>query len=77
MNHAHASLPRRQWLLACAGALASGATWADGRVVSLIVPYPAGGGSDIVARQLQPELGKRLGETVIVENLAGASGAIG
>ncbi|MBV5294338.1 MAG: tripartite tricarboxylate transporter substrate binding protein [Curvibacter lanceolatus] len=77
MNHAHASLPRRQWLLACAGALASGATWADGRVVSLIVPYPAGGGSDIVARQLQPELGRRLGETVIVENLAGASGAIG
>jgi tripartite-type tricarboxylate transporter receptor subunit TctC len=57
--------------------LLAGAAWADGRVVSLIVPYPAGGGSDIVARQLQPELGRRLGETVIVENLAGASGSIG
>lgn len=48
-----------------------------GKLVNLVVPYQAGGGSDFAARVIQPEYQKRLGQTVIVENLAGASGAIG
>jgi tripartite-type tricarboxylate transporter receptor subunit TctC len=47
------------------------------RPVRLIVPYPAGGGADIVARVLGQKLGDALGQTFIVENKAGASGMIG
>lgn len=44
--------------------------------VTLVVPYPAGAAVDRVARGLAPELGKRLGQNVIVENVAGASGTL-
>lgn len=44
---------------------------------SLIAPYPAGSAFDITARQIQPELGRVLGKTIIVENIGGASGSIG
>lgn len=44
---------------------------------SMVVPYPAGGPSDFAARTLQPELQRQLGQTVIVENVGGVSGAIG
>ncbi|MFD0669629.1 Bug family tripartite tricarboxylate transporter substrate binding protein [Ramlibacter sp. MAHUQ-53] len=44
--------------------------------VTLMVPYPAGGVSDVVARTLSTTLGKHLGQPVIVENLGGASGGI-
>ena len=47
------------------------------KAISLVVPYPAGGPSDYVARQIQPELGKVLNQTVIVENIGGAGGSIG
>jgi tripartite-type tricarboxylate transporter receptor subunit TctC len=45
--------------------------------VSIMVPYPAGGPSDFFARQLQTGAGQNLGQTVIVENVGGASGTIG
>lgn len=45
--------------------------------VSLVVPYPAGGPSDFFARQLQPGASQNLGQSVIVENVGGASGSIG
>jgi tripartite-type tricarboxylate transporter receptor subunit TctC len=44
--------------------------------VTLMVPYPAGGVSDIIARSLNNSLSKQLGQPVIVENLGGASGGI-
>jgi len=44
--------------------------------VSLVVPYPAGGISDVIARIVSPPLAKKLGEAVIVENIGGASGGI-
>ena len=44
--------------------------------VSLVVPYPAGGLSDVIARSVNTTLGKHLGQPVMVENLGGASGAI-
>lgn len=46
-------------------------------VIKMVVPYPAGGPTDVIARIVAEEMGKELGQNVIVENLAGASGAIG
>src|SRR5690606_14547693 len=42
-----------------------------------VVPYPAGGGSDFLARQVASQLGKRLGTQVTVDNPPGAAGIIG
>ena len=50
--------------------------WAQSGTLSIVVPFPAGGISDILARAMAPTLGKHLGRTVIVENLPGASGSI-
>lgn len=66
-------------LALAAFALGAGAAVAQtypSKVVSLMVPYPAGGLSDVIARIVAPALGKQLGQQVIVENLGGASGAI-
>ncbi|HEY4253576.1 MAG TPA: tripartite tricarboxylate transporter substrate binding protein [Roseomonas sp.] len=48
-----------------------------GRPISIIVPYPPGGGSDVTARALQPELERTLGTSVVIVNLAGAGSQIG
>ncbi|WP_293599663.1 tripartite tricarboxylate transporter substrate binding protein, partial [Polynucleobacter sp. 35-46-11] len=53
-----------------------GAPWPD-RPIKIIVPYPPGGGVDGVARTYAQRLGEVLNATVLVENKAGASGAIG
>ncbi|QYY31622.1 tripartite tricarboxylate transporter substrate binding protein [Cupriavidus pinatubonensis] len=45
--------------------------------ITLVVGYTAGGSVDLVARTVAPELGKRLGQSVVIENLGGAGGAIG
>ena len=45
--------------------------------VTLMVPYPAGGSSDVIARVIHTALAKQLGQPVLVENLGGAGGAIG
>lgn len=47
------------------------------RRISVVVPFPAGGPADMVARVMQPLMQKALGETVIVENFAGVGGAMG
>ncbi|MET4576004.1 Bug family tripartite tricarboxylate transporter substrate binding protein [Ottowia thiooxydans] len=47
------------------------------RRISVVVPFPAGGPADMVARVMQPLMQKALGETMIVENFAGVGGAIG
>ena len=45
--------------------------------IRLIVPYPAGGTTDIMSRILQPKLGASIGQTIIVENRPGGNGVIG
>jgi len=47
------------------------------RTITYVVPYPAGGAADVFARLLAAELGRRIGQTVIVENRAGANGNLG
>src|ERR1700675_1412035 len=47
------------------------------RQVRIVVPYPAGGPSDLIARLVAQKLGERLGQSFFVENVAGASGAVG
>ena len=61
----------------CAVSMAASAASYPTKTIRMIVPFGAGGITDIVARQLAKELGDQLGETIVVENRGGAGGAIG
>ncbi len=77
-------MPRRH-LLATLSALLAGSlclpalAQADypSRPITLVVGYPPGGSVDLAARIVSPELGKQLGQAVVVENAGGAGGTIG
>jgi len=62
--------------LAAAGTLSLAADYPS-RPVSMIVPFPPGGSTDMVARVLAQKLHDKLGGTFVVENKAGATGTIG
>jgi len=47
------------------------------KAVTVIVPFPPGGASDVTARTVAPELAKKLGQQVVIDNKGGANGAIG
>ena len=51
--------------------------WKAEKPIRLIVPYSAGGPTDIVARVLSQQIGMKLGQPIVVENRPGASGSIG
>ncbi|MBL8382644.1 MAG: tripartite tricarboxylate transporter substrate binding protein [Burkholderiales bacterium] len=60
--------------LSAVGALAQGY---PNRPIRIVVPYPAGGATDQMARIIQPALAELLGQPIIIDNRAGAAGAIG
>ena len=64
-------------VLLVAGTIHASAQAYPSRVIRLIVPFPAGGGSDIVARLLQQPLERALGKPIVIDNRPGASGVIG
>ncbi len=72
---------RRLMLIACLmGAFAPSAFAADAypsKPVRVIVPYPAGGSTDSVVRIIMQDIASRWGQPIVIENRAGASGAIG
>ena len=78
-------MQRRAWtwsLVAMAASVVVGGAHAQSepypnRPITLIVPYGPGGVTDVIARALGLGMGKALGQTVIVENKAGAAGAMG
>ena len=47
------------------------------RPITVVVPFPAGGPSDVVARIVAEHMGKVLGQTMVIENVGGAGGTIG
>ncbi|CAB3849270.1 hypothetical protein LMG1861_01717 [Achromobacter piechaudii] len=60
-----------------AAAPARAADFPGGKPVSLVVPFPAGGGTDFIGRLLASEMGKALNTTIVVENKGGANSNIG
>jgi tripartite-type tricarboxylate transporter receptor subunit TctC len=76
MNHLPASLRRLLAVLALASTAASAQTYPT-RPIEWVVPYPAGGGSDVVARALTEAMGQSLGHPLIINNKPGAATNIG
>ncbi len=69
----------RRLLAATALVTLAGSAWSQAypnRTISLVVPFAAGGPTDIVARALSGPMSKALGQTVVVENKAGAGGTL-
>jgi tripartite-type tricarboxylate transporter receptor subunit TctC len=62
-------------MLAAPG-IASAQAWPN-RPIRMVIPWPPGGTTDILARIIQPPLSTALGQPVVIENRGGASGAIG
>lgn len=63
-------------LVAMPGAGNAQPAWPQ-KPITIIVPFPAGGGTDLVIRSLQPALSSKLAQTIIINNLGGAGGTIG
>ena len=81
MTTTHALAINRRLLMALAGAsLASGVAQAQewpSKTVNFVVPFPAGGSNDVVARLVGEALRRRIGQTVLVDNKPGANGSLG
>lgn len=77
------TLNRRAILMACTAALAAASATAQtaadwpAKTLRIVVPYPPGGSSDIIARSISQSLSEALKQSVIVENKPGANGNLG
>ena len=60
----------------CGGAGAQGGNWPT-RPVNMVVPFPAGGGTDAFARPLSAQFAKITGQTLVIDNRGGAGGTVG
>jgi tripartite-type tricarboxylate transporter receptor subunit TctC len=67
---------RRAVLVSLLALTVCGAAWAQGRTIRILVGFPAGGGTDAIARTLAEKLKDELDATVIVENKPGAGGQL-
>jgi len=64
--------------LACApGVAISAAKWPNEKPIRIIVPFPPGGNSDLLARAIGQQLSEKLRQSVVIENRSGAGGSIG
>jgi tripartite-type tricarboxylate transporter receptor subunit TctC len=75
-----AKIRRRGRVLAAAAILVASAqaAWPQAaRTIRFVVPYPPGGGNDIIARILGEQIGRAHGVTIVVENRPGAGSVIG
>ena len=71
-------ISRRQLVLATAASLASLPAWAQApKTVKLVVPFPPGGSTDILARAIGARLATQMSITVVIENKGGAAGSVG
>ena len=61
---------------ACSAIHVSAQTWPS-KSIKLIVPFPAGGPTDSLARQVAAQLSVKLGQSIVIENVGGANGSIG
>ena len=73
---------RHHFLRGLAAALALGATVPAAlaqasKPIRLIVPFPAGGATDLFARTLSQKMGEKLGTSIVVDNKPGAGGSLG
>ena len=78
----HRGLSRRQLMLGAGALLATPLVEAQGsgwptRPVTIVVPFPSGGGTDAFARPLTAVLTKNLGKQIIIDNRGGAGGTVG
>jgi tripartite-type tricarboxylate transporter receptor subunit TctC len=75
-------MQRRTFLLTSAAAAVQGAAFAQAaawpsRPIRMVIGYPPGGSTDVAGRLLAEQLGRRLGQQVVVDNRAGAGGTVG
>ena len=84
MNSANSPLSRRHALgtLLALGTSSASSVWAQGaawptKPVTMIVPFPAGGGTDAFARPLSAQFSRLTGKQLIIDNRGGAGGTLG
>lgn len=77
-------MQRRTLIQAAAASLAAGTlpafaqgNWPTGKAISYLVPFPAGGTTDVLGRLISQKLGVALGTSVVIDNRGGAGGSVG